>query len=92
MVGRNYSFKFQNDEEYERYVEWCHSVGADGYHGAIGGSTTFIICPTSIGEIVVVTCRRVKRDKDGNPILKRNGKKGRKRYKMETLKFTLRSI
>jgi hypothetical protein len=91
MVGRNYSFSFLNDEEYRRYVEWCHSVGADGYSGAIGGGTTFHITPTSIGDVVTVTCRRVKRDKDGKPIEKRKGK-GRKRYKMQTLKYTVRGL
>lgn len=79
-------------DEYDKYVEWCHKVGADGYSGAIGGGTTFHITPTSIGEIITVTCRRVQRDKNGNPIEKRNGKNGRKRYKMKTLKCTLRDI
>lgn len=79
-------------EEYDRYTQWCHEVGADGYAGAIGGDTTFHITPTSIGEIITVTCRRVKRDEAGNPIKKRPGKKGRSRYKMKTFTYTLRDI
>lgn len=78
--------------EYDKYRQWCHEVGADGYSGAIGGDTTFHITPTSIGEIITVTCRRVKRDEAGNPIKKRNAKKGRTRYKMKTLTCTLRDI
>lgn len=79
-------------EEYNKYMKWCHEVGADGYSGAIGGGTTFHITPTSIGEVITVTCRRVRRDRAGNPVQKRNGKNGRKRYKMRTLKCTLRDI
>lgn len=79
-------------EEYDKYMKWCHEVGADGYSGAIGGGTTFHITPTSIGEVITVTCRRVKRDRAGNPVQKRNGKDGRKRYKMKTFKCTLRDI
>lgn len=79
-------------EEYDKYMKWCHEVGADGYSGAIGGGTTFHITPTSIGEVITVTCRRVKRDSAGNPVQKRNGKNGRKRYKTKTLKCTLRDI
>lgn len=78
--------------EYDRYVEWCHAVNADGYTGAIGGDTTFHITPTSVGEVITVTCRRIKRGKDGKPIEKRNGKRGRSRYKFKTLKCTLRDI
>ena len=79
-------------EEYERYIQWCHEVGADGYSGAIGGGTTFHITPTSLGEIITVTCRRIQCDENGKPILKRPGKDGRKRYKMKTLECILRDI
>lgn len=79
-------------EEYDKYMQWCHEVGADDYSGAIGGGTTFHITPTSIGEIITVTCRKIKRDKAGNPIKKRSNKKGRSRYKMKTLTCTLRDI
>ncbi len=79
-------------DEYNKYTEWCHEVGADGYSGAIGGDTTFHITPTSIGEVVTVTCRRVKCDENGNPIEKRPGKHGRKRYKTKTLKYVLRDL
>ena len=79
-------------EEYDGYIQWCHKIGADGYSGAIGGDTTFHITPTSVGEIITVTCRRIKRDKNGHPICKRNGKDGHKRYKMKTFKYTIRSI
>ncbi len=81
-----------NQEEYDRYIEWCHQICADKGSSAIGGDTTFHITPTSIGEIITVTCRRVQRDINGRPIEKRNGKKGHKRYKMKTLKCTLRNI
>lgn len=80
------------EEECKCYREWCYSVGADGFPGAIGGGTTFHITPTSIGEIITVTCRRIKRDAAGNPIKKRPGKKGHPRYKMQTIKYTLRDI
>ena len=79
-------------EEYDKYRQWCHDIGADGYHGAIGGGTTFHITPTSIGEAITVTTRRVKRDSAGNPVRKRNGKDGRARYKMKTFKLTLREL
>lgn len=79
-------------EEYEKYLKWCHDVRADGYSGAIGGDTTFHITPTSVGEIITVTCRRVKRDANGMPIEKRKGKDGHRRYKMKTFKMTLRDI
>lgn len=79
-------------DEYDRYMQWCHEVGADGYSGAIGGDTTFHITPTSIGEIITVTCRRIKRDEAGNPVLKRPGKQGHKRYKTRTLRYTVRDI
>ena len=89
VYGSNWGL---TQEEYEKYTQWCHEVGADGYSGAIGGDTTFHITPTSIGDIITVTCRRVQRDKNGNPILKRFGKNGRKRYKMKTLECTLRDL
>lgn len=79
-------------EEYEKYLQWCHDVKADGYSGAIGGDTTFHITPTSVGEIITVTCRRVKCDINGIPIQKRKGKDGHARYKMKTFKCTLRDI
>ena len=79
-------------EEYEKYIEWYNQIHAGGYGGAIGGDITFHITPTSVGEIIIATCRRVKRDEAGNPMLKRPGKHGRKRYKMKTLKCTLRDI
>ena len=90
MVGRGYTFAF-TDEEWDKYEKWCKDNHCDGYEGAIGGGTTFHITPTSVGEVVTVTCRRVKRDAAGNPIKKRNGSK-RQRYKMRTIKCTLRDI
>ena len=79
-------------EEYDKYLKWYHDMNASGYSGAIGGDTTFHITPTSVGEIITVTCRKVKRDEAGNPIIKRPGKKGHLRYKMKTYKLTLRDI
>ena len=79
-------------EEYDKYVKWCHEVGADGYSGAIGGDTTFHITPTSIGEVITVSCRKCKTDIYGTPITRRSGKNGKKRYKMKTYKLTLREI
>ena len=73
-------------------MRWSHEIGADGYHGAIGGATTFHITPTSAGEIITATCRRVKCDKYGKPIYKRSGKDGKKRYKRETLRVVLRDL
>lgn len=79
-------------EEYDKYVKWCREIGADKYAGAIGGDTTFHITPTSIGEIITVTCRRVARDINGKPIEKRKSRTGQKRYKMRTYKCVLRDI
>lgn len=79
-------------EEYDKYLKWCHEVGADNDSGAIGGGTTFHITPTSIGEIITVTCRKIQCNSDGSLRRKRNGKNGRTRYKMKTLKLTLRDI
>ena len=79
-------------EEYDKYLKWCHDIGADGYAGTIGGGTTFHITPTSVGEIITATCRKVVRDENGNLVCKRNGKDGRRRYKMKTYKITLREI
>jgi hypothetical protein len=79
-------------EEYDKYIQWYHDLNARGHSGAIGGDTTFHNTPTSVGEIITVTCRRVKCDKNGMPIQKRKGKDGHIRYKMKTLKCTLRDI
>ena len=79
-------------EEYDKYLKWCHDIGADGYQGAIGGGTTFHITPTSVGEVITATFRKIARDENGNIIYKRDGKDGRKRYKMKTYKITLRDI
>ena len=79
-------------EEYDRYIEWCHQIGADKSSSAIGGGTTFHITPTSIGEVITVSCRKCKTDIYGTPITRRPGKNGKKRYKMKTYKLTLRDI
>lgn len=79
-------------EEYDKYIKWYHDLNARGYSGAIGGDTTFHITPTSVGEIITVTCRRLQRDKDGNPIKKRPGKDGKTRFKIKTIKLQLRNI
>lgn len=79
-------------EEFEKYMQWCHEIGTGGYSGAIGGDTTFHITPTSVGEIITATCRKLARDEQGNLIRKRPGKDGKVRYKIKTYKITLRDI
>ena len=75
MVGKDYSFSF-TDAEYAKYEEWCHSNKLDGYSGAIGGSTSFDITPTSLGEI---SNEEVVRDELGEPSYDKNGKLKKKR-------------
>ena len=72
MVGRNYTFKF-TDEEYEKYEKWCKENRLDGYHGAIGGSNIIEILPTSIGDIVVAVATVPVLDESGNPVLNDEG-------------------
>ena len=79
-------------DEYNTYLEWLNKIKADGYSGAIGGDITFHFTPTSIGDIVEVSTRRVKMDSKGRPIRKRNGKRGQIRYKYKTLKLVLREL
>ena len=91
MLSESYEFKMTK-EEYQKYAEWCEKLNENHDRSAIGGSHTIHITPTSVGDIVVITCRKLKRDEAGNPIIKRNGKKGHFRYKTKIEKLYLRSI
>ena len=54
MVRKEFTFQFE-DDEYEKLQEWYKTVtNEETYFGAIGGELTFLITPTSIGEIVEV--------------------------------------
>lgn len=79
-------------EEYQKYAEWCRLLNEVHGGTVIGGDHTIHITPTSCGDIVVITCRKVKKDQAGNPILKRNAKRGHLRYKYKTMKMTLRDL
>ena len=78
MLGRNYSFKFEN-EEYTKYENWCKENGVDGYHGAIGGATKLEIISTSIGEIVPAVAEVPVRDEFGEISYDASGMIKRKR-------------
>lgn len=78
MVGRDYSFSF-TDAEYAKYEQWCHLNKLNGYGGAIGGSTSFDITPTSLGDIVTAYAEVVVRDELGEPSYDKNGKLKKKR-------------
>ena len=91
MLSDTYNFKMTK-EEYNKYEAWCRQLNEVHDRGAIGGGHTIHITPTSVGDIVVITCRKLKRDEAGNPIVKRPGKGGRTRYKTRLEKLYLRSI
>ena len=82
MVNENFSFKFERDE-YERYETWCKENGLDGYYGAIGGSTSFEITPTSIGDIVTVYANVLVKDELGEISYDRNGEPKRRRIELK---------
>ena len=60
MVTKNYQFPKLTEEIHNEIAEWykTHNDGkcAKGYHGAIGGTVTFEITPTSIGDFLIVKC------------------------------------
>lgn len=91
MLSDTYEFKMTK-EEYEKYEAWCKNINEVHDNSAIGGSHTIHITPTSVGDIVVITCRKLRRDEAGNPIIKRPGKKGHLRYKTRIEKLKLRDI
>lgn len=67
MVTRDYVIKFSfTDENYAKYQEWCKSNGLNSYHGAIGGSHSFEILPTSIGQFVTAVATVPLKDEAGN--------------------------
>lgn len=75
MVTRNFNLEFSfTDETYAKYVAWCKENHLDGYHGAIGGSTSFVITPTSIGTFIDAVGTKVIMDENGEPSYDENGK------------------
>ena len=67
MVSRNYELTFKfTDETYAKYKAWCEDYGLNGYHGAIGGSHSFVILPTSIGDFVTAKAVVPVKDTEGN--------------------------
>ena len=82
MVSENFTFKFERDE-YERYESWCKENDLDGYYGAIGGSTSFEITPTSIGDIVTVFADVVVKDELGEISYDTNGEPKRRRIELK---------
>ena len=91
MLSESYNFKMTK-EEYQKYAAWCGQLNEIHDSSAIGGGHTIHITPTSVGDVVVITCRKIKRDEAGNPIRKRCGKDGRIRYKYRKEKLYLRDI
>ena len=91
MLSETYEFKMTK-EEYQKYAAWCGRLNEVYDNSAIGGGHTIHITPTSVGDIVVITCRKLKRDEAGNPIRKRPGKDGKARYKMRKERLVLRDI
>lgn len=91
MLAETYEFKMTK-EEYQKYEAWCEQLHEIHDHSTVGGGHTIHITPTSVGDIVRITCRKIKRDEAGNPILKRNGKKGHLRYKTRIETLYLRDI
>lgn len=91
MLSDTYNFKMTK-EEYQKYEAWCRQLNEVHDNSVIGGGHTIHITPTSVGDVVVITCRKLKRDEAGNPIVKRSGKGGRTRYKTRLEKLYLRSI
>ena len=91
MLSNTYEFKMTK-EEYEKYETWCRNINEVHDNSVIGGGHTIHITPTSVGDIVVITCRKLKRDEAGNPIVKRPGKRGHFRYKTRIEKLKLRDI
>lgn len=56
MIEKDFVFKL-SDTQYKKLEDWYYEVSGDkkgecNYHGAIGGSLTFEIIPTSIGVFV----------------------------------------
>lgn len=74
MVGRDYVFKF-TDEEYSKYENWCKENKLNGY----GGTTSFEITPTALGEVVVAYAHKAVMDELGEPSYDSKGKIKQKR-------------
>ena len=59
MINRDYTFAL-TDAEYARLKEWYDEIMSNspyaGITDAIGGELTFKITPTSIGDLVAVSC------------------------------------
>ena len=67
MVTRDYVIHYRfTDDSYQKYEEWCNMNDLNGYHGAIGGSHSFEILPTSIGQFVTAVATVPLKDEAGN--------------------------
>jgi hypothetical protein len=57
MVSKEYCFPKFTEEMYLRLNEWYNDgCCASHYHGSIGGELVFEITPTSLGDVIEVTC------------------------------------
>lgn len=69
MVAREWKFQL-SDAQYEKLESWRNELlknkwnkrKADKNYGAIGGEVTFVITPTSLGELVTAFyCKKTNR-------------------------------
>lgn len=65
MISRDYSFHLDEDQ-YNKLLAWATENRLTGYHGAIGGSVSFDITPTSIGTFVTAYAKIYDKPKKGH--------------------------